>query len=339
MRLHLRGLLAVFASVLIPAFVHADDPVDLSRNEPSNDAVLLPPQAFEGYGKGPNHERERGGEWSIYAGVFLWQPVFETNPAFVVATGNGVRQVDFSHNLEAAPNIWLAYVSERGWGVRARWYQFDHDSTASYATGPGETVSGVSLFGPAPVGGTVLASSHLAVNVADFQVTCTYESAKWLHLCGIGVRYTHLSQDYRATSSSAANLIDVSSGHGFNAGGPSFSFETKRRLGEGGFWLYGQLHGAILFGHAHENYASINNGIVQELTRSQTDVVPVGEMEIGAEYQKDMGRARLFVQAGFSGQVWWGGGNASNLDPVGPSSATNYNFGFLGLSLRAGVRY
>jgi hypothetical protein len=52
-----------------------------------------------------------------------------------------------------------------------------------------------------------------------------------------------------------------------------------------------------------------------------------------------MGRAHLFVQAGFVGQIWWNGGNSSNLDAGGFTSATNSNFGFIGLALRAGVRY
>jgi hypothetical protein len=47
----------------------------------------------------------------------------------------------------------------------------------------------------------------------------------------------------------------------------------------------------------------------------------------------------VFVQAGFVGQIWWGGGNASNLDALGTSSAAHSDFGFVGLALRAGVRY
>jgi hypothetical protein len=160
-----------------------------------------------------------------------------------------------------------------------------------------------------------------------------------MHLCGFGVRYTHLSQDYRATLLNPATSIEVSSVHGLDAAGPSFSFESKCCLSDKGFWLYGQLHGAILFGNNRESYSAISNGVLQQFTRSERDVLPVGELEIGGEYQRDMGRARLFVQAGFTGQVWWGGGNASNLDPLGMQSATTSNFGFVGLALRAGVRY
>ena len=337
----MRFCIAAFAGLLmacvLPRVVWAQ-----SIDGPSNWAVLLPPQWSDTTAKAANTTRDRYGEWSITGGVYLVQPVFDTNPAFVVRNGTNVtRQVDFSHHSDASPNIWLGYVSERGWGFRGRWFQFDHGDSTSYVAVPGETIVGISALasGRIPLGGAVTASSNLAVNVVDFEATRSFECACWSHLLGIGVRYTHMSQDYRATLADANTRIDLTSGHNLNGAGPSFSLETKRRIGESGFAVYGQLHGAIVFGHASEAYTTVNNGIPQQLTRSQTDILPVGEMEIGAEYQRNMGRAKLFLQAGFVGQVWLGGGNASNLDAVGFSSASNSNFGFLGLALRAGVRY
>lgn len=316
-------------------------PVDLSA--PSNQAVLLPPQTFDDSAKRPNTTREKYGEWSISGGVYVMQPVFATNPAFVVNTnaGNIMRQADFGHHLDVAPNVWLGYVSERGWGVRGRWFEFDHGASASYAALPGETITGMSplALGRVPVNGAITASSHLAVNVGDLEATCNLDSAKWSHLFGMGVRYTHMSQDYRATLADAATRIDLSSSHNLNGAGPSFSLETKRRIRESGFSIYGQMHGAIIFGQANEAFSAVNNAVPQQFTRGHYDVLPVGELEIGGEYQRNMGRAKLFIQAGFVGQIWWGGGNASNVDPIGPGSASNSNFGFIGLAVRAGVRY
>lgn len=318
------------------------EPIAPPTDGPTNNAVLLPPPSDVPV-KVPNHTRDRKGEWTAYGGILLVQPTFETNPAFVVTRGGGniSQQFDFSQNLEVAPNLWLGYVSERGWGLRGRWFQFDHDSTASYAAAPGETISGISGFpqGNVPVTGAILATSQLGINVLDFQATYSNDGPKWSYLLGIGVRYTHLGQDYRATLGNDITRIDLSSSHNLNAAGPSFSLEGKRRIGESGFAVYGQLHGAILFGSAHEDYSATNNGNYQEFTRSQRDVLPVGEIELGLEYGQNVGRARLLLQTGFTGQVWWGGGNASNLDPIGPSSAASSNFGLVGLAIRAGVRY
>lgn len=310
---------------------------------PTNDSVLLPPQPFDTDVKMPNNTRERKGQWSISGGVYVIQPVFESNPAFLVsgAAGNVTRQVEFDHNLDVAPGAWLGYVSERGWGVRGRWFQFDHGAGAGYTAAPGETITGLSPLplGRTPINGAIAASSDLAVNVADLQGTCSYEDAKWTLLAGFGVRYTHMSQDYRAALTNPATRIELTSGHNLNGWGPDFSLETKRQIGESGFAVYGQMHGAILFGRAREAYTAVNNGVLQQFTRSYTDVLPVGELEVGAEYQKNVGRAKVFLQAGFNGQIWFNGGNASNIDPIGFGSASNSNFGFVGLAVRAGVRY
>lgn len=348
MRTSWRVLVGAWALCFWPLTVTADPPAPPAQNLPapvdlSNHGVVLPPQTFDDTAKAPNTTRDRTGQWTITGGAYLMQPVFNSNPAFVVnsASGNVSRQVDFGHPLQAAPQVWLGYVSERGWGARGRWFMFDHDSSAGYSTLPGESVRGASFLGLGQTGvaGNVVASSELALNVADFQATYSYDCAKWSLLAGFGVRYTHLSQDYRATLTALGTRIDLVSGHNFNGAGPSFSLETKRYLGEKGFAIYGNMHGAVQFGTVNETYTALNNAVYQEFTRSRTNVLPVGELEIGGEYARNMGRAKLFLQGGFVGQVWWNAGSASNVDPIGPTSASSHNLGLLGIALRAGVRY
>ncbi len=310
---------------------------------PSNYAVLPPPEVFDVAVKAPNTTHEHYGEWSVSGGILFLQPVFESNPAFTVAGGGGnlTRQVDFSQRFDASPNIWLGYTSERGWGVRGRWFEFDSNASESYVSAPGETIRGISFLplGQTPIAGTAFASSHLRVNVFDLQGTRTWETAFWTHLVGFGVRYSNINQDYQAAIVNPATQTGLASSHDFNGAGPCVSFETKRRLGESGFALYGQVYGAILFGDTDENYNAASAGVVQGYTHNCTEVLPVGEMELGVEYQRNLGRAKAFVQAGFTGQVWWGAGNASNLDALGTNSASHSNFGFYGAALRAGVRY
>jgi hypothetical protein len=335
-------LLAALALGLFPVCAWSDPPSGDGAG-PTNQAVLLPPQVLDGSVKAPNNAHEHYGEWSISGGVLFLQPVFETNPAFTVtgAGGNLTRQVDFSQRFDASPNIWLGYTSERGWGLRGRWFLFDADAAESFVSVPGETIRGVSFLpvGQTPIAGAAVASSHLHVNVFDFQGTYSWESAFWSHLVGFGVRCTTMSQDYQATLANATTQIGLASSHDFNGAGPAVSFETKRRLGESGFAIYGQVYGAILFGNEDESYTAVNNGVLQGYTHSHNEVLPVGEMELGVEYQRNVGRAKAFVQAGFTGQVWWGGGNASNLDALGTTAASHSNFGFFGAAFRAGVRY
>lgn len=342
------GLLAwCWASAIVwadpPVTLPPDPPVDLSGPLPSDNAVQLPPQVFDTHAKGPNCNRERRGQWTISGGVYFLQPVFNTNPAFVVTSpvGGVSHQVDFGHHLEGTAQVWLGYVGERGWGIRTRWYEFESDATQHFSSAPGETVRGVSVFAPAQaqVSGIANAFSTFTVNVLDVQATYTHDGARWSFLSACGVRYSHMSQDYRTNITSPATNIQLVSGHNFNGAGPSFAFDAKRRIGESGFSLYGNLYGAILFGNAKDAQTAVTNGTPLGLFQERTNVIPVGEVELGAEYCRNAGRANLFMQCGFIGQVWWGGGNASNLDAIGPTSASNHNFGLLGLSLRAGVRF
>src|SRR5260370_19836577 len=103
MRNRLHALASALAFCMLPALVWADPPLtpsihavllppqtsDGSAKTPMDNAVLLPPQTFDGSAKAPNTTRERYGQWSITGGVYLIQPVFESNPASVVIPGVG----------------------------------------------------------------------------------------------------------------------------------------------------------------------------------------------------------------------------------------------------------
>jgi len=332
---------SIFAQgVTLPA--RSPDGTPLAREDgPSNHAVLLQPPADVPV-KGPNNDRERHGEFSAWGGFLYMQPTFTNNPAFVIARPLGdTRIIEFNERLDFGPDLWVAFTHERGWGVRARWFQFDHDANQSYTAAAAETIRAITSrpAGQTAVAGTVVAGSNLALTVADIQGTCHFNRGPWSHTLGLGVRYTHISQDYRVTLTSPAAHVNVVSGHNLNGVGPAATLETRRRLGETGLALYGALYGSIVFGHAQENNFASNGGAPQYVERSYTDALPVGEMEIGAEYRREVGRANVFVQAGFVGQLWWGAGNASNFDAIPFSSAGDTNLGFLGLVVRAGVRY
>lgn len=338
-----RWVLAALALGVLPFSAWGQTMSPSAAVGPTNQAVLLPPENPDDTIKIPGPSHEHYGEWSITGGVMFLEPVFETNPAFTVASpgGNSTRQVDFSQHFEASPDIWLGYTSERGWGFRVRYFEFDSDASEGYSAAPGETIRGVSFLplGQAPLTGTAQAMSHLRVTVVDAQGTCTWESAFWQHVVGFGLRYTSMSQDYQASIGSPAAQVGLASSHDFSGVGPSISFETKRRLGETGFAIYGQAYGSILFGDENDNYTAVSGGVTQAYTHSLTEVMPVAELEIGLEYEHSWGRAKAFLQAGFNGQIWWNGGNASNLDAPGISAPGRSNFGFVGAAVRAGLRY
>ncbi|MSU76926.1 MAG: hypothetical protein EXS16_02405 [Gemmataceae bacterium] len=341
-----RFLGAFLAALACIQSLHADDvvlPPTIPNAPPSADAanngVLLPPEYPDA--KRPNTDRNRTGEWAIHAGVYFFHPAFNTNPAFVINRGAGSQQVDFGASLDAAPMVRIDYTSERGRGARARWFHFDRTYAASQTAASGETVGGASTLalGMTPVAGTITARGNLSTSVVDLQATRTWDGPRWTHVLGGGVRYTYLNLDYQATLAGPGPAVNLSNGHSYHGAGPSISFDTKRRLGESGFAIYGQVYASVLFGRQSE-YQTANNGTTfQQFSSSQFQVLPVGEFEFGAEYQRDIGKSKLFLQAGFHGQVWWGTGNMSNIDMAGSGSASNTNMGLIGIALRAGVRF
>src|SRR5712692_2819812 len=75
-------------------------------------------------------DRLWSGHFVAGAGVYIMKPYFQNNPAFftrttTIAGGLGtfsfetsMTQHDFCWGLDAAPVVWLGYVSECGLGVR-----------------------------------------------------------------------------------------------------------------------------------------------------------------------------------------------------------------------------
>ena len=95
-------------------------------------------------------------------------------------------------------------------------------------------------------------------------------------------------------------------------------------------WL---LEAAVLFGSNNELYFTrVNNDGVRLSSDefAEADILPVLEIELGAEYGRAVGNFRLFGQAGLVGQAWFGEGGSYD---------SFHNMGFVGFFLRAGVGY
>lgn len=208
----------------------------------------------------------------------------------------------------------------------------------------------------------VAVTSNLRLNVWDYEAVHLFQPGCWSVLCAGGVRYAFVGQSYSAyrnttpgeTSSSTSPLGGpgtiteassvLSSGHTFNGAGPTFGIEARRRLGCTCLSVYGGLRGSILFGRSIqratlrsttvgmlENEIPVNQVSIQNATSGYVnDVLPVGELELGVDCTKDIGKATLFLQTGFVSQVWFDAGNASSRDG---------NLGFVGLSVTAGVHF
>jgi Legionella pneumophila major outer membrane protein precursor len=303
------------------------------------------------------HEAPQKWHWEIGGGVYYIQPNFHTNPAFLRTTGgflaSATQQTDFRYNMQVAPLGWIAYVSDSGLGLRGRYFQFDQGARESFTGDGTSTIRSVptnaptfGVVGGAP-GDVLNFNSRLRVEVWDLEGTYTFSSCRWTFLAAAGVRYANLFQSYEATVTPGnagtlpANASTVSS---FNGAGPTFALESKYRFGESGLAVYGMARGSVLFGSARltsGGTANVGDNLVipTSFEAHQSDVLPIGEAEIGVEFGRNVGGFRVFAQTGFVGQVWFGGGNAASTNLGGHSFSNDTNFGFVGLAARVGVNF
>ena len=289
-----------------------------------------------------------------------------TGPVSFTSITN-MNQHDFDWGMDAAPVIWLGYTSDCGLGARVRWWLFDQSSTTSANSGPNTTINsaaagGLSLAFPPPfisplfpiVSNTpMILNSNLKLNVWDFEGTGKTELGRWMLLFSGGFRYAHLSQDYSALQASVnetrpgLGILTIviretdllSSGHNFNGAGPKLALEAIRPIGNSGLSLFANLRGSVLFGQSKQQVFQgtftrvFSNPIIESVTSVESvrdTVLPVAELELGAEFSRIWGAVRPFIRTGLIAQTWFDAGSAFTLDG---------NLGFLGLSVTAGLNY
>jgi hypothetical protein len=296
------------------------------------------------------------GHFVAGAGLYWIHPNFTNNPAYGEVRSRTVSGVpasvlsvqDFRYGMDFAPEVWLGYVTTSGLGVRVRWWQFDQGSGENLVNN-----GTLSLFSAAPVGlgvssttaGDVFkAYSDLKINLWDFEATQSVKAGCWELLFSGGGRYCFMSQDYWSSVVTAAGVraSTLQSGHIFNGGGPTAGFEARRPFGAG-LAFYSKARATLLFGNDHQE-AFLNEftgGTLTSISDNSTNhlsVLPVAELELGAEYGYDLGQVRLVAQAGVVGQAWFGAGNAANANS-GLATDNSSNLGFIGMVFRAGVTY
>lgn len=194
----------------------------------------------------------------------------------------------------------------------------------------------------------------LRLNVWDMEAIQQLNSGPWSLLVGAGARYATLNQSYGATrfnpgGSNAAGTTTfdldfetASSVNNFKGAGPMAVLEAYRTLGNTGLAIYGSARGSVLFG-THRmpmSHTQLEDGTLAGATigfatfdsssLNSYGVLPVGEVELGGLYYRDIGSFRVFVRPAAVGQVWWNAGTAT--------SRTG-DLGFLGGTLAFGVQY
>jgi Legionella pneumophila major outer membrane protein precursor len=262
--------------------------------------------------------------------IYLLQPSYTNNPAVLTTHGTTATVTDARETVEVAPDFWLGYIGDGGFGARIRYYFFEQyngqtvnapKSTVTLGGGP------LASFGTVGAGtGQLVDGLHL--QVWDLEALQDIHSGCWDLLFSGGLRLADLSQVF-AGFATGGGFLD--SGNSFTGIGPTVALEARRSINGSGLALYGTVRAAALYGSAKEG-AFLPGGVGVVERRDET--LGVGELELGVEYSQCTGIGHAFAQVGIVGQDWLGAG--SQVDLSGPSGG---DLGFFGVVFRIGLNY
>jgi hypothetical protein len=193
-----------------------------------------------------------------------------------------------------------------------------------------------------PTSSSVTVTTKLEMQFLDLEGIADLKSGCWDFLFSAGLRIVRFDESYNAY-----NVTTLQSSHEFDGVGPTLCLETRRFLGSSGLALYGSARGSLAFGSAEQTALFGTASAQDHRDRS----LPIGELEIGVEYDRQVAGVRLFAQLGFVAQDWVGAGNSSrstsNITPTSaPSQAlplagytVDSDLDLLGVCFRVGINY
>jgi hypothetical protein len=167
-------------------------------------------------------------------------------------------------------------------------------------------------------------------------VTQRLDAGHWKMNLGGGVRNASIAQTYGAAilSPAGAPLAGLDVRHRFDGFGPTVFAELKRPIGRTSFSFVANARGSFLYGDSgFQAIQGIFGGVPTPINvwtdTHQATSMTIGDLQIGAEWAKDLGGANLVAQVLWEGQYWQGAGNALN--------AGSDDMGLMGFTFQLGV--
>jgi hypothetical protein len=282
-----------------------------------------------------------------FAFTFL-QPHFESSVGLISNrtdnnTFSRTSDSSFEHDFDLSPRVWLEYSGGGGLGIRASYWEFDHDSPGLFATpaDAGQTIAppeipGLDVTGLRTniVGELFSARSALELDVIDLEGTKWVHFECWSLAASGGLRYAGVAQNYSAVLVDNDNdpIGTLDAAHRFDGIGPTMSIEARRRLC--GLTLFSQTRGALLFGNGKSDVFQAEGldtatPFSTLVSRNRNDVMAVGELQLGFEWATySCNGSRFYTRCALEGQIWQGAGT-----PTGEDG----DLGLFGLSVALGM--
>ncbi|MBN2578128.1 MAG: hypothetical protein JXB10_03975 [Pirellulales bacterium] len=201
-----------------------------------------------------------------------------------------------NNDFEISPRAWFGYVGPSGFGVRSRWFQYQHDLKA-----------GTGVYGQRE------GRNYLDVYAVDLDFMQQLHFGNWDFNGGAGIRGGGVKR---------RTLLDDDLVYSrFEGVGPTIFAELKRPVADTGISLIAKARGALLFGD--------DRWIAEDENGGTGVAVGVGEVQLGAEYARQLGYgATAFVQCVWEGQLW------SNVTPM---LSHRDDLGLMGVGINFGI--
>ncbi len=236
------------------------------------------------------------------------------------------EQTSFDPNLASptGPVGRAAINGGPGFRVGMRWAWDDCTSLeASYTWFESDTTSSINATGANVLDLSVGHPSVATSGAASLAATATYDIAfrivdvDYRHLLWgdhdaaidytVGVRYGHLTQDFRAQQSifAGAGFTSVDTNIGFDGGGIHFGLDGIKRRSGTGWLLYAKADASFLAGEFRADFRQANQfGGAAVIGNDLVDyrVVTILETELGVGWESSGGRWR--VTAGYALSAW-----------------------------------
>jgi hypothetical protein len=211
--------------------------------------------------------------------------------------------------LVGAPRIWLGLEGQRGWGVRARYWELDAFSgQSSYSEDS-------LLLDPR------LATASLGLDAYAVDVELTKhipgDVYEWLGCFGARYGYRQIDEIFGVADlangvSSATALSDKAGGTGITLG-----LEGARRIADTDLQLIANARGSFLFGSHQNTYLGAMAGggaqLVQGVVANDCSTLSIFELQAGIRWSRRITclRADVFSQLVFEYQNWSADGCAA----------------------------
>lgn len=284
---------------------------------------------------------EEAGFYAGYSFLFAKPQMKESFQATVLHAPTGTSHlIPFSTDYDLTPRIWFGFQTEDGPGLRARYWQYDHEANtfsqrATFTSFPGATATTVifpAVISTAAPGDLLNVRSGLEVHTTDLEGTIAHTLGRTELLVGGGIRHASMNQHYSAQVTRMGALLgDITWDRKFEGTGLILSGDARHPLGDNGFAVVGNVRGSLLFGEK-----TINRRVIGDLTptpgapiisfQDADEVTGIFEAAIGAEWSGQIGKStEVFLRALYETQLWTAAG-----------APTLTFLGFEGLSLALG---